>query len=107
MSSPARILVEDEARIAEVAQGHLERGGHMAVPASSGEDALADLQRRTPDLVTGLELDADGYLTEPFGPRELTARVRALRRKLGEDAWRPELVQTVHGRGYRFAEDRP
>lgn len=37
------------------------------------------------DIVTGLDLGADDYVTKPFGPRELLARVRtALRRGPGE-----------------------
>jgi two-component system phosphate regulon response regulator PhoB len=34
-----------------------------------------------PDIVTGLELGADDYITKPFSPRILTARVRAILRR--------------------------
>jgi len=38
------------------------------------------------DRVTGLELGADDYVTKPFSPRELTARVRAVLRRVEPDA---------------------
>ncbi len=44
---------------------------------AKGEDA---------DIVAGLELGADDYITKPFSPRVLTARIRAaLRRGVGEE----------------------
>jgi DNA-binding response OmpR family regulator len=41
-----------------------------------------------PDRVSGLELGADDYLTKPFSPRELLARVRAVLRRA--ETWRDE-----------------
>lgn len=35
------------------------------------------------DKIVGLELGADDYLTKPFNPRELTARVKAILRRHG------------------------
>jgi len=35
------------------------------------------------DKIVGLELGADDYLTKPFNPRELVARVRAILRRTG------------------------
>jgi two-component system, OmpR family, alkaline phosphatase synthesis response regulator PhoP len=37
------------------------------------------------DLVLGLEMGADDYVTKPFSPRELLARVRAVLRRRGND----------------------
>src|SRR5690606_34137375 len=34
-----------------------------------------------PDRVLGLEVGADDYMAKPFSPRELLARIRALRRR--------------------------
>jgi DNA-binding response OmpR family regulator len=43
------------------------------------------------DKIVGLEMGADDYLTKPFNPRELVARVRAiLRRVTGSGAVDPE-----------------
>ena len=36
------------------------------------------------DRVIGLELGADDYVTKPFSPRELVARVRAVLRRMGQ-----------------------
>src|SRR6202162_2490968 len=54
------------------------------------------------DRIMGLELGADDYLTKPFSPRELLARIRTvLRRTKGEAL--TEARQT-DVRAYRFAE---
>ncbi len=37
------------------------------------------------DKLTGLDLGADDYVTKPFSPRELMARVRAVLRRAAED----------------------
>jgi two-component system alkaline phosphatase synthesis response regulator PhoP len=38
------------------------------------------------DKIAGLEVGADDYLTKPFNPRELVARVRAILRRSGDRA---------------------
>ncbi len=38
------------------------------------------------DKLIGLELGADDYVTKPFSPRELVARVRAVLRRVGQEA---------------------
>ena len=41
------------------------------------------------DKLAGLDLGADDYLTKPFSPRELVARIRAVLRRSAEDGTMP------------------
>ena len=45
------------------------------------------------DKVLGLELGADDYVTKPFSPRELTARVRAVLRRAEKQASSQEILR--------------
>lgn len=53
------------------------------------------------DRVMGLELGADDYVTKPFSPRELLARVRAVLRRYQVQATLPE--RDSSRRAFRFA----
>lgn len=67
----------------------------------NGFDLLKDLRRRSSvpviiltargaeeDKLLGFELGADDYVTKPFSHRELTARIRAVLKRRGEE-WSP------------------
>src|SRR5919202_6508090 len=71
----------------------------LMLPEMSGTEVCRQLRQRSAvpiimvtardseiDKVVGLEIGADDYVTKPYSPRELVARIRAvLRRQLGGD----------------------
>lgn len=120
------LVVDDERDILELIRYNLEREGYAVETVTSGEDALVQALRSSPDLivldlmlpgldgievcrrlkrndttrhipvvmltaksedsdiVTGLEIGADDYVTKPFSPKVLVARVRAALRRSAE-----------------------
>lgn len=52
------------------------------------------------DRIIGLEMGADDYLTKPFGPRELLARIRAVLRRSGNQV---PVHDTAQGQVMSFA----
>jgi DNA-binding response OmpR family regulator len=49
------------------------------------------------DKIAGLEVGADDYLTKPFNPRELVARVRAILRRSSSGRTKPDAGVMRHG----------
>jgi two-component system alkaline phosphatase synthesis response regulator PhoP len=66
------------------------------------------------DRLVGLDLGADDYVTKPFSPRELAARVRAVLRRLPEEALQRGPTEVTQGelrvdflRHEAFLADKP
>jgi two-component system, OmpR family, alkaline phosphatase synthesis response regulator PhoP len=77
----------------------------LRLPGKSGQDVCREIKRESAnvpilvlsaasdvlDKVLLLELGADDYVTKPFSPRELLARVRAALRRLNQSADKAEV----------------
>ncbi len=50
------------------------------------------------DKVLGLELGADDYMTKPFSPRELMARIKAVMRRAGHEKEKDQPAKMVLGK---------
>ncbi len=80
----------------------------LGLPGVDGLDVIREIRRESPlpivvlsarddevDKLLGLELGADDYVTKPFSPRELVARVRAVLRRSDAAAVTPSTVLAV------------
>jgi two-component system, OmpR family, alkaline phosphatase synthesis response regulator PhoP len=63
------------------------KGVPIVMLTAKGEDA---------DVVSGLEIGADDYITKPFSPRVLTARVKAVLRRRSKAALDDTRIITIH-----------
>lgn len=97
------LIVEDEKDIIKMLEYNLKKEGFTVQAARNGEDALDKTHKENPDLIIldlmlpgmdGLELGADDYVTKPFSPRELIARIKAILRRGREKDMPPEILRT-------------
>ena len=78
----------------------------LNLPDMDGLDLMRELRRKEQvpvimitarieevDRLIGLELGADDYITKPFSPREVVARVKAVLRRLSRPAIPPEKLK--------------
>lgn len=118
------LIIEDEAKIAEVIESYLLKEGFeiyicddgskaletfeqakpalvildLMLPGITGEEICKGIRRisRAPiimltakvdeaNIINGFNIGADDYVTKPFSPRQLVARVTALLRRTEED----------------------
>jgi DNA-binding response OmpR family regulator len=117
------LVVDDEAKVADLIRAYLEKDGYDVTVCGDGKSAVERARTQKPDLivldlnlpeldgievfrtvrsfsdvpvimvtardeevdrVVGLQLGADDYVTKPFSPRELAARVGAVLRRYSD-----------------------
>jgi DNA-binding response OmpR family regulator len=130
------LVVEDEPSISSFVAAYLKNAGYSVRTASTGAEALRQVNAEKPALVVldlmlpdidgvevcrriraqsalpilmltardedvdkiiGLEVGADDYLTKPFNPRELVARVKAILRRSQSERGERESATLQHG----------
>jgi two-component system response regulator RegX3 len=110
LAEPLAFLLEREGYVATIASdgpaavAEFERNGSdlvlldLMLPGLSGTEVCREIRSRSAvpiimltakdseiDIVVGLELGADDYVTKPYSSRELLARIRAILRRRVED----------------------
>src|SRR3990172_3585806 len=92
------LIIDDDKKLTDMIKNYLEKDGYEVITAYDGVDGLEVCKQirkesQTPililsakgeeaDIVVGLELGADDYLSKPFSLRELSARVKAILRRV-------------------------
>jgi len=116
MANKRVLVVDDDVKTVELVKLYLNRDGYRVLTAYDGVEALRLARESHPDLIVldimlprldglevcrdklaGLDLGADDYVTKPFSPRELAARVRAVLRRLPEEASQRGSDEIKHG----------
>jgi two-component system OmpR family response regulator len=117
------LIVDDDPAIRDVVRIALARDGFETIqaadllvldvmlPERDGTEVCRTLRAQSPvpilflsardaeiDRVVGLEIGGDDYLTKPFSPRELVARVRALLRRTTPPPAAATLATLRHGK---------
>jgi len=97
------LVVDDDRDLVELLDYALRREGYEVTRCYDGETAIEAFTREKPDLaililsarqdetdvLRGLQLGADDYITKPFRPKELVARVKAILRRSIQARGRP------------------
>jgi len=113
MHKPKILLIEDEEDIAALIKLQAEIAGYQIIVSYDGLNGYSAIEKEMPDLlildimlpgqnglekseetdvVLGLELGADDYVTKPFSPRILFCRVKAVLRRRNEENEKMEPV---------------
>ena len=86
----------------DAANAQLWRGGQVVPLRAKAFTLLHYLAERPGRLVTKADLLDAVWPDTAVSEWVLTTTVRELRDALGDDARHPRVIETVHGRGYRF-----
>ncbi|EEB35448.1 response regulator receiver domain protein [Anaerococcus hydrogenalis DSM 7454] len=84
----------------------------LMIPKISGEDLIKEIRNKSnvpvimvtakvseDDIVNGLKLGADDYVTKPFSPKELMQRIKTVLRRIEKyNIPRADIIKTTDGR---------
>lgn len=84
----------------------------LMIPEISGEDLIKEIRNKSnvpvimvtakvneDDIINGLKLGADDYVTKPFSPKELMQRIKTVLRRIEKYSIpRADIIKTTDGR---------